>query len=105
MPSTFVAGARDHPDAPWRSRDPRGVACIAGPVVAALGAVTAGTLIAGGGGSGFLVRRAHVSVRSRPSLSVGISVGIVVATLMPAGCGAGHGLRVETGHEPAAGQA
>ena len=42
-----------------------------------------------------------MSVRSRPLLAAGIAV----VTLMLAGCGAGDGLRVETGHEPAAGQA
>jgi hypothetical protein len=33
-----------------------------------------------------------------------LAAGIVAVTLMLAGCGAGDGLRVESGHEPAAGQ-
>lgn len=42
-----------------------------------------------------------MSVRSRPLLAAGIAA----MTLMLGGCGTGDGLRVETGHEPAAGQA
>lgn len=42
-----------------------------------------------------------MSVRSRPLLAVGIAAVL----LMLAGCGTGDGLRVETGHEPATGQA
>jgi hypothetical protein len=51
MPSTFADDACDHRDGRWRSRDPGGVARIAGPVVAALGAVTTGALITGVGGN------------------------------------------------------
>ena len=76
-------------------RDPGGVASIADPVVAALGAVTTGDAgsrpVQGG-----LVDRAHELARRLPVVVAAVLLPVLVLT----GCGAGDGLRVENGQQP-----